>query len=208
VAGVCSKRSPNNLFALSLSSGYHGLWIVEHVGGRLVAQPTVGRHEPEGALPRREAEWEGGEGLLDGRVRTSLTKLEGREILLAAVLDRENIAGLFPASSRGVWILRPQSRLRSDLGARQLENVRNESIAKLEIIRGQCSARVGELVRQEDIGKLYTACSRPRARRNSTVFAHELPPRSAGFDAENRLYLFALTVPGKTIASTARAAGR
>ena len=43
--------------------------------------------------------------------------------------------------------------------------------------------------------KFYTACSRTRARRSSTVFAHELPPRSAGFDVENRLYLFALTVP-------------
>ncbi|HKM84351.1 MAG TPA: hypothetical protein VJY15_25760, partial [Candidatus Acidoferrum sp.] len=43
--------------------------------------------------------------------------------------------------------------------------------------------------------KIYTACSRTRAGESSTVFAHELPPRSAGFDAENRLYLFALTVP-------------
>jgi hypothetical protein len=35
-------------------------------------------------------------------------------------------------------------------------------------------------------------CSRTRAGwRSSTVFAHELPPRSAGFDAENRLYLSA-----------------
>src|SRR5208337_3339174 len=43
--------------------------------------------------------------------------------------------------------------------------------------------------------KFYTACSRPRAGWSSTVFAHELPPRLAGFHAENRLYLFALTVP-------------
>ena len=43
--------------------------------------------------------------------------------------------------------------------------------------------------------KFYTACSRTRARWSSTVFAHELPLRSTGFDAENRLYLFALTVP-------------
>src|SRR5271166_6287788 len=43
--------------------------------------------------------------------------------------------------------------------------------------------------------KFYTACSHTRARCSSTVFAHELPPRSAGFDAENRLYLFALTMP-------------
>jgi hypothetical protein len=43
--------------------------------------------------------------------------------------------------------------------------------------------------------KFYTACSRTRAGGSSTVFAHELPSRSAGFDAENRLYLFALTVP-------------
>jgi hypothetical protein len=43
--------------------------------------------------------------------------------------------------------------------------------------------------------KFYTACSRTGAGRSSTVFAHELPTRSAGFGAENRLYLFALTVP-------------
>ena len=43
--------------------------------------------------------------------------------------------------------------------------------------------------------KFYTACSRSRARWRSTVFARELPPRSAGLDAENRLYLFALTMP-------------
>jgi hypothetical protein len=30
---------------------------------------------------------------------------------------------------------------------------------------------------------------------SSTVFARELPPRSAGFNAEIRLYLFALTMP-------------
>jgi hypothetical protein len=42
--------------------------------------------------------------------------------------------------------------------------------------------------------KFYTACSRTRAGGSSTVFAHESPMRSVGFDAENRLYLFALTV--------------
>ena len=43
--------------------------------------------------------------------------------------------------------------------------------------------------------KFYTARSRTGAGWTSAVFAHELPPRSAGFDAENRLYLFALTMP-------------
>jgi exodeoxyribonuclease V alpha subunit len=47
--------------------------------------------------------------------------------------------------------------------------------------------------------KLYTACSRTTAGWSSTVFAHELLPRSAGFEAENRLYLFALTVPPKRL---------
>jgi hypothetical protein len=42
--------------------------------------------------------------------------------------------------------------------------------------------------------KFYTACSRSRAGWTSTVFAHESPTCSAGSDAENRLYLFALTV--------------
>ena len=45
--------------------------------------------------------------------------------------------------------------------------------------------------------KIYTACSRIRADRSSTVFTHELTTRSAGFDAENRLYLFALTMPSR-----------
>jgi SAM domain (Sterile alpha motif) len=43
--------------------------------------------------------------------------------------------------------------------------------------------------------KFYTACSRTRVGWSSAVFAHELSPRSAGFDSENGLYLFALTVP-------------
>jgi hypothetical protein len=43
--------------------------------------------------------------------------------------------------------------------------------------------------------KIYTACSRTMAGWSSTVFARELPPRSAGFNAENRLYSFALTMP-------------
>jgi hypothetical protein len=42
--------------------------------------------------------------------------------------------------------------------------------------------------------KFYTACSRTTAGRSFSVFAHELSPRSVGFDAENRLYLFALMV--------------
>ena len=43
--------------------------------------------------------------------------------------------------------------------------------------------------------KFYTACSRARPGWSCTVFAHESWTRSAGFDAENGLYLFALTVP-------------
>jgi hypothetical protein len=35
----------------------------------------------------------------------------------------------------------------------------------------------------------------------STVFAHESPTRLAGFDAENRLYLFALRVPSLSFLS-------
>ena len=34
---------------------------------------------------------------------------------------------------------------------------------------------------------------------SSAVFAHELPPCSAGFDSENGLYLFALTVPDRAV---------
>jgi hypothetical protein len=43
--------------------------------------------------------------------------------------------------------------------------------------------------------KFYTTFWSLRAGRPSTVFAHESPTRSGGFDAENGLYLFALTMP-------------
>jgi hypothetical protein len=43
--------------------------------------------------------------------------------------------------------------------------------------------------------KFYTACLGAGTRSSFTVFAHESPPRSARFEAENCLYLFALTAP-------------
>ena len=52
--------------------------------------------------------------------------------------------------------------------------------------------------------KFYTACLRIRMGQSSTVFAHESPTRSAGFDAENGLYLFALTVPRKVLTQELR----
>jgi ER-bound oxygenase mpaB/B'/Rubber oxygenase, catalytic domain len=55
------------------------------------------------------------------------------------------------------------------------------------------------LCRRHCQSKFYTACSRTRAGWSSTVFARELPPRSAEFNAENRLYSFALTMPSKTV---------
>src|SRR5271165_3024128 len=47
--------------------------------------------------------------------------------------------------------------------------------------------------------KFYTASCRSGAAWSPTVFAHESPTRSARFDAENDLYLFALTVPSGAI---------
>ena len=47
--------------------------------------------------------------------------------------------------------------------------------------------------------RIYTAIWRCGARWGPTVFAHELSTRSARFDAENRLYWFALTVPARAI---------
>jgi hypothetical protein len=47
--------------------------------------------------------------------------------------------------------------------------------------------------------KFYTACLGTRMRSSFTVFAHESLPRSARFEAENRLYLFALTVPRRQL---------
>jgi DDE domain len=55
--------------------------------------------------------------------------------------------------------------------------------AEGEVLDGHCQS------------KFYTACSRTIAGWSPTVFARELPPRSAGFNAENRLYSFALTMP-------------
>ena len=52
-----------------------------------------------------------------------------------------------------------------------------------QLIKGHCQS------------KFYTPSSRTRAGWSSTVFAQELPPRSAGLDAKNCLYLFALTMP-------------
>src|SRR5277367_5379271 len=56
--------------------------------------------------------------------------------------------------------------------------------------------------------KFYTACLRIRAGQSSTVFAHESPTRSAGFDAENGLYLFALTVPRPEVVALAKSLAR
>src|SRR5208282_481807 len=55
--------------------------------------------------------------------------------------------------------------------------------------------------RPDCLGIRTTACSRTRAGGCSTVFAHELPTLSAGFDAENGLYLFALTVPQRALSA-------
>ena len=43
--------------------------------------------------------------------------------------------------------------LRSDLGACELRNLRDEPVAELEVVRSQRSARVGELIRQEDLSE-------------------------------------------------------
>jgi hypothetical protein len=52
--------------------------------------------------------------------------------------------------------------------------------------------------------KFYTACLDAGVRSRFTVFAHESPPRSARFEAENCLYLFALTVPAPGLPGIAR----
>src|SRR5471032_378594 len=72
----------------------------------------------------------------------------------------------------------------------------NDNHLGTALFRARC--RCGR--RPHHQSKFYTACSRTGAGGSSTVFAHELPTRSAGFDAENRLYLFALTVPRRGLA--------
>jgi hypothetical protein len=62
-------------------------------------------------------------------------------------------------------------------------------------IKSSTAARYVRFAEGHCQSKFYTACPRTRAGWSSTVFARESPTRSAGFDAENRLYLFALTVP-------------
>src|SRR5215831_2571385 len=59
----------------------------------------------------------------------------------------------FPARRSRVRILGLQPRLRSDLGACKLRNLRDESVAELEVVRSRRSARVGELIRQEDLSE-------------------------------------------------------
>src|SRR3954462_6570164 len=87
-------------------------------------------------------------------MRPSLAELKGWEELLAAVLHGEDVAGLFPAGRCRIRILGLQSGLCSDLRARQLRNLRDEPIAELEIVGGQHSAGVDELIREENLGKL------------------------------------------------------
>src|SRR5271165_6753890 len=68
-------------------------------------------------------------------------------------------------------------------------------------LSGRCPSRPAgnqdpnDKIRWHCQSKFYTACSRIGAGWSSTVFAHESPTRSTGFDAENGLFLFALTVP-------------
>src|SRR5271165_310088 len=68
-------------------------------------------------------------------------------------------------------------------------------------LSGRCPSRPAgnqdpnDKIRWHCQSKFYTACSRIGAGWSSTVFAHESPTPSTGFDAENGLYLFALTVP-------------
>src|SRR5271166_3265890 len=76
-------------------------------------------------------------------------------------------------------------------------NARTESFETLHL-RGDLGS---DLFGRPCQSKFYTACLRLRAGQSSTVFAHESPTRSAGFGAENGLYLFALTVPTATTSS-------
>jgi glucose/mannose transport system substrate-binding protein len=52
---------------------------------------------------------------------------------------------------------------------------------------GSDAAAIAKLGDRHCQTKFYTACLRAGTRWSSTVFAHELPPRSASFEAENGL---------------------
>jgi hypothetical protein len=73
-------------------------------------------------------------------------------------------------------------------------------IGSAKQVKGAVKQAVGKAVGGQSRGghcqsKFYTGCSRTRAGGSSIVLAHELPPRSAGLDAENCLYLFATYLP-------------
>ena len=93
-----------------------------------------------------------------------------------------------------VWSEKSDGSLETDipdslgqLRVRRVENLYFEIEATIVSYqrRGHCQS------------KFYTARSRTMAGWSPTVFARELPPRSAGFNAENRLYSFALTRPSR-----------
>src|ERR1022692_2626058 len=92
-------------------------------------------------------------------------------------------------------------RLRKGEDSADIERHANTLIGSRAIDGGR--APLPERTGRHCQSKFYTACSRTRAARSSTVFAHESPMRSPGFDAENRLYLFALTVPKRMFSANA-----
>ena len=105
-AQVRLKRSPSYLSPSRSAAATTTCGIAEHIGGRFVAQPTIGRTRTRRGRCHDERE--------RGRAaRVCLTvgcgrpsrESEGWKILLAAMLDREDIADLFPPRRRRVSIL-------------------------------------------------------------------------------------------------------
>src|SRR5208283_5113421 len=123
------------------------------------------------------------------------------------LLDRRRRA-LFTAQGR-VEALFDQllacSMNRRLIGVQRLDDLR---VAPARPGRGNVRQKQDASFRRHCQSKIYTACSRIKADWSSTVFAHELTTRSAGFDAENRLYLFALTMPSRGRGGRAEACHR
>src|SRR5271166_2076910 len=113
--------------------------------------------------------------------------------LSASARERSDAGSSLARSCRARSMLRARRELA--VYVQKFPQLKAEMKQRYEAIRPGPARTMLEHLFGHCQSKFYTACSRTRERWSSTVFAHELPPRSAGFDAENRLYLFALTVP-------------
>ena len=132
---------------------------------------------------------------VDRRARRAKTDIIDVEMLLRTLMawlrGEPRVCSMVPIPSVGDEEARRAYREREDLTRerRSIVNKIDGILATLGVkgYKGHCQS------------KFYTACSRARPGWSCTVFAHESSTRSAGFDAENGLYLIALTVTAASV---------